>query len=321
MPKIGLLHTGTEESYTQEVAALISGLGAMGYWASKQPVPDGHGYTKIDIEPKWAKDNPDTLKEYADALANDAEVQVIVAGGGPQSAVAAMEKTVTNRKPVVFTTVADPVESRLVDDYARPGRNLTGMAGKTSELDPPRLLKLATVLRENSTDARKRVKVLRKKNRPKGREQYDRLADATLGTDLDLDPEDAGTVAETLALMKANAAAIHGRLVIADSFFYNNRKDVVQGAGRKAAIYQWREFVEIGGLMSFGPSIQEAYFTAGVYAGRILKGETPANIAVSVPTRFELAINVKTAADAGITIPRQLLDAADVKINGTIQRQ
>jgi putative tryptophan/tyrosine transport system substrate-binding protein len=317
MPKIGLLHTANEESYTQEVAALIGGLGAMGFWASNQPVPAG--YTKIDIEPKWAKDNPDRLKDYADELANDAAVQVIVAGGGPQSAVAAMDKTARNRKPVVFTTVADPVESGLVDAFARPGRNLTGMAGKTSELDLDRLRTLGEVLRANSTDARKSVKVLRKKNRPKGQEQYDRLSNATVGTDLDLDPEDAGVVAEMLELMKANAAATHGRLVLADSFFYNNRKDVVQAAGRKPAIYQWREFVEIGGLMSFGPSIREAYFTAGVYVGRILKGENPATMAVSVPTRFELAINVKTATDAGITIPQQLRDAADVKINGTIE--
>jgi len=319
MPKIGLLHTGTEKSYTQEVAALIGGLGAMGYWASEQPPPAGHGYTKIDMDRKWAKDNPDTLNQHADELANDADVRVIVAGGGPQSAVAAMAKTVTNRKPVVFTTVADPKESGLVDDYDRPGRNLTGMAGKTSELDANRLSMLGDVLRANSTDARKTVRVLRKKNRPKGREQYDRLTDAATGTDLDLDPEDAGIVTEMLELMKANTAAVHGRLVMADSFFYNNRKDVVQGAGQKPAIYQWREFVESGGLMSFGPSIREAYFTAGVYVGRILKGENPATMAISVPTRFELAINLKTATDARIRIPQHLLDEADVKINGTIE--
>jgi putative ABC transport system substrate-binding protein len=309
--KIGLLHTGKADSFTRQVAALKSGLGAMGYW-TEQSTPAG--YTQIEIVPKWNKDQSDAqLQELAEALAEDNEVKLIVAAGGPQSAEAAKEKTAVNHKSIVFTTVASPKDDyHFVNSYAQPGTNLTGTAGMTSERDCERLRLLHVVLRAttNKIDERIKIKVPKNKKRPKGDDQYARLVTCAQQSvpDADLDPDNVQSIAEILDHADLDAGVIHGRLVLADSLFNSNRMDVVNTYKNKPVIYQWREFVEIGGLMSYGPNIQEAYFTAGVYAGRILRGQSVANIPVAVPTRYELVINMKTwlALFGNVPIPDSL---------------
>jgi putative ABC transport system substrate-binding protein len=294
--KIGLLHTGKEASFTRHVAALKSGLGAMGYW-TEPSAPNG--YTQIEIVPQWNNDQSlQNLTDLAEVLAQDNDVKLIVAAGGPQSAQAAKDKTTLNHKPIVFTSVADPVDYQFVNSLAVPGTNLTGMAGMTSELDSARLERLYKVLRATTNKAgRIKIKVPKNKNRPKGNAQYGRLVQKANQDfpEVDLDPDDVGSIAEISAHL--DAGNIHGRLVLADSLFNSKREDVVPLYKNKAVIYQWREFVEIGGLMSYGPNIQEAYFTAGVYSGRILRKEDPANMAVAVPSSYECVINMKTWGD------------------------
>jgi putative ABC transport system substrate-binding protein len=323
--KIGFLHTGNEESFSQQLAALISGLGAMGYWAGDEGQRPAW-YSQVEIVPKWAKDDLDLLNAYADQLLEDDDVEIIVAAGGPESAVVARDKTAKEDKPrpIVFTTVADPIDSELVETLQEPGKNLTGMAGKTSETDVARLERLQRLLKAKHPALKtKKIRVLQRAegDRPNSDEQYMDLENYVIGKDLQLDKDPVHNITETIGALML-APSHHGRLVMADSLFNNTRKDVVDAAAKakQPAIYQWREFVEVGGLMSYGPSIQEAYFTAGVFVGRILKNEDPATMAVAVPTRYELVINRKTAKDLDILSAAQdLLNEADVVIDGTIE--
>ncbi|MET0923302.1 MAG: ABC transporter substrate-binding protein, partial [Xanthobacteraceae bacterium] len=234
-------------------------------------------------------------------------VGVIVAAGGPVSALAA--KKATDTIPIVFTTIADPVKSGLVASLNRPGGNATGMAGLTSELDVKRL----ELLLQIKPGARV-IGVLVNPNRPGVDTNSMELEAAAYKMGLRVIFQNGGpdhpvdAAFEKLAEQKIDAL-----VVTADPFFNFRRPQVVALAARHAipAIYQWREFVADGGLMSYGPSIGDAYHQAGVYAGRILKGAKPADLPVTQPTRFELVINQKTAKTLGLEVSALLQATAD----------
>jgi putative tryptophan/tyrosine transport system substrate-binding protein len=213
-------------------------------------------------------------------------VAVIVAAGGHVSALAARD--VTKEIPISFTTVTDPVKSGLVKSLNRPGGNATGTAGLTSELDPKRL----ELLHEMKPTAAV-VGVLINPNRPGLETQLPELRAAADRLKLKLEMQEAAgdrDINIEAAFQGFASQRVDALLVTADPMFNNRRAQVLALAAKHSlpAIYQWREFVTGGGLMSYGPSITEAYRQAGINAGRILKGAKPADIPVVQPTRFQL---------------------------------
>jgi putative ABC transport system substrate-binding protein len=312
MRTIGLLHSGTQDSFTEEVKELISGLGDENYWAGEADLPDG--YEPVSIIPVWANDCIETLKNGADTFAKDNNIEVIVAAGGPIPALEAKAATDLNKKPVVFTTVVDPVRLDLVKTLANPCTNLTGMAGKTSETDVGRLIILNQLLPQAQT-----IGVAIKEERPLRKEQFEILEDAAGAMGVHL--EQWVTPSIPLKGVKALSESFGNQfknienfalLVTADAWFNNNRASIVQlcDCFNLPAIYQWHEFADIGGLISYGPSIGQAYHSAGVYVGRILRGEPVGNIPVSEPIGKELVINLRTAKKLNIPVPDKLKQRA-----------
>ena len=251
----------------------------------------------VKIEFSGADDHYDRLPGLAAEFVRN-KVAVIVAAGGPVSALAA--RRATDSVPIVFTTISDPVKSGLVDGISRPGGNVTGIAGLTSELDPKRL-ELLHQFRPSTGPIGVLVNPMRPGVEANSREMQAAAQavgrQAVLqngGTDHPLD----------LAFEKLAQQQITSLVVTADPFFNYRRAEVVASAARLKvpAIYQWREFVEDGGLMSYGPGIDEAYYQSGLYAGRIIKGEKPAELPVVQPAKFDLVVNRKTARTLGIEI-------------------
>jgi putative tryptophan/tyrosine transport system substrate-binding protein len=290
---VGFLTSGSASSlHKLWVAAFHRGLGESGY-------VDGQNVT---IEFRAADDQYDRLDAFAAEFVRN-RVAVIVAAGGPVSALAA--KRATNTIPIVFTTIADPVKSGLVDGLSRPGGNATGTAGLTSELDAKRL----ELLYQTKPTARV-FGALVNPDRPGVEANSKELHAAAQTIGVKLIIENAGPKhALDPAFERLAKQRIDALVVTADPFFNFRRAQVIALAARHAmpAIYQWREFVADGGLMSYGPSLADAYRQAGVYAGRILKGEKPADLPVMQPTKFELVINQKTARTLGVEIPALVL--------------
>jgi putative ABC transport system substrate-binding protein len=293
--KIGLLHSGKKDMFTEPVNTLKSFLPA-----------------DVVLVEEYAEDDIGTLEDNADDLVAAADILLILAAGGPQSAIAAMNATamepdVTRRKPVVFTTVYDPVFSGLVDSIYVPGRNLTGMAGQTSELDPERLAILKDFLSQVKSSTNK-VGVLINPDRANHHRQFQTLAAKASGLGLQPIPRRTNNRARGIkgAFNHFKRQNVLGAVVTADSFFNNNRDEVIAAAAQAGVptIYQWREFAKAGGLISYGPSILDAYGQAGKFAKRILdNNESPSTMACSTPSTYELVVNKTTATSLGLTVP------------------
>lgn len=264
----------------------------------------------VVIEYRAADDQYDRLPALAAELVNR-RVGVIVAAGGPVSALAA--RRATDTVPIVFTTIADPVRSGLVQSLNRPGGNATGTAGLTSELDVKRLELILQI-----KPLAKLVGVLINPKRPGVEANSQELEAAAYKLGRQLVFQNGGADHPLDEAFQALAARkVEALVVTADPFFNFRRSQVVALAARYAipAIYQWREFVADGGLMSYGPSIGDAYHQAGVYAGRILRGAKPADLPVLQPTRFELFINQSTATSLGLEVSPVLHATADAVTN------
>jgi putative ABC transport system substrate-binding protein len=295
-PLIAFIHSGSPEPSAGAKAAFLEGLRSQGYVEGQN----------LRIEYRWADDQYDRLPPFFAEMVR-LRVSLIAATGGPVSAIAA--RSATSTIPIVFTAVADPVRSGLVESLRRPGANITGTAGLTTELDPKRL----DFLRELLPDLR-RVGALINPNRPNIDAQVRELLEVGRGSGIEIVVLRAGS-GEALKVVAAQAKAqqVGALLVTADPFFVSQRDAVIKLADEVAlpAIYQWREFTQAGGLMSCGASRAEAYLEAGVYAGRILRGERPENLPVLQPARFELVVNLRAAKALGIEFPPTILTQAD----------
>jgi ABC-type uncharacterized transport system substrate-binding protein len=293
--KVGFLHNRTKASFQLHYAAFVSRL------------HDSVEENDVIIIEKWAGDHlKKTLEEHAEDLVKQG-VDVMVAAGGPQTALAA--KKATKKIPIVFTPVTDPVGLKLVDSLDRHKGNLTGIAGMTSELDVARLQLLRELL---GGDKSATIGVLTNKNRPRVKEHLQTLGAAASEIDVNLEPMIVENFAEIATAFKSfKGEEPDAFLVTADSLFNDLRKKVVALPKKKPAIYQWREFAEAGGLMSFGPNIIEAYEKVGKYVGHILNGDKPGDLPVLLPDRFELVINLKVALANRIAIPASLLSRAE----------
>jgi putative tryptophan/tyrosine transport system substrate-binding protein len=307
--KIGFLHTGTKASFQEHYAAFVHRL-------DEFVEPD-----EIEIVERWAGDDPSkSLEQHAKALANE-NIDVLVSAGGPPAAKAAKKATARNKVPVIFTSVTDPVGLGLVQSLDNPRGNLTGIAGMTSELDVPRLEILCELLAGRKK--KPTIGVLNNAYRPGLDGQYKKLEAAAreLGAKLvRLDVADLAGIQSAFASIK-KAKPVDAILVTADSLFNNLRHDVVKFAGSIPAIYQWREFAEIGGLMSFGSNIIDAYEQAAEYVGHILDGDAPSDLPVSLPDRYELVINLRVAHKNDVTMPASLLCNADFVRNRLRRRR
>jgi putative ABC transport system substrate-binding protein len=293
MPTVGFLHSGSRANFGEAFEAFIKNL------------PSG-----AIVKDEYADDDGAKLDLLARKLVSDASAEVVVAAGGPQPA--RVLQRLTSTKPIVFTTVADPVLNKFVESLERPGFNMTGMAGQTSELDAERLGRLLEFATAKVTTNDK-IGVLVRKGRDFADHHFKKVEDRARGANLkqNLLKIEIETIDELeSAFQTFEQEAVKGVVVTADAFFNNNRKKVVQLAAAKGipAIYQWKEFVVEGGLCSYGPDILEAYEMAGKYVTDILAGKKPADMACSKPTKFEFWISNEAARKLGIEIPSTILE-------------
>ena len=296
LPVIGLLSSRSPGEAIASVAALRAGLAKGGYVEGQN----------VAIEYRWAEGHYDRLPALAVELTRR-QVAVIVAMGGEPSALAA--KAATKSIPIVFNSGGDPVEAGLVASLNRPGGNATGVSMLFVELGPkqleilneliPKLAVIAVLVNPTFVSAEKEAKDALGAGRALGKEVHIVTASSE------------GDIATAFGdVVKHRAGAL---MVAPDPFLFDSREHLVAMAARHAipAMYFAREFSEAGGLISYGTSVSDVYQQVGAYAGRILKGENPADLPVVQPTKFELVINMKTARALGLTVPNTLLVAAD----------
>jgi putative ABC transport system substrate-binding protein len=298
LPVIGFLNSASPDWNPRSLAAFHKGLGESGFVEGRN----------VAIAYRWAYNDDDRLPELAADLVRR-QVDVIVAPGSSQTVLAA--KAATTTIPIVFQTGADPVALGLVDSLNRPGGNLTGVGSMNVELDGKRLgllhellpaaARFAAVLNPNSPTGVKEAQI--------GQVQ---TAAAAIGGRAEVFY--ASTVAELDAVFASLAPARPDALQFAtNSLLFSARSELATATMRQGipAIYWDRALVEAGGLMSYGTDSADQFRQTGIYAGRILKGEKPAELPIMRATKFELVINLKTALALGLSVPPMLLALAD----------
>ena len=296
MPVIGYLSGVSRNESEDRLAAFRRGLAQAGFSEGRNVV----------IEFRWADGDYGRLAAMADELVRR-PVSLLVATGGPRAAQAA--KAATSTLPIVFTLGGDPVKLGVVQSLNRPGGNATGVSFLTADLMPKRFELLRELLPSS-----KLVAVMVNPNTPSAEDQITGAEAAARASGARLQIARAASVAEIDAAFAALAKSRPDALLIGtDALFGTRHKQFIALAARHAlpAVYEQRNAVVDGGLMSYGPSITEAYVQTGVYAGKILAGARPADLPVEQPTKFELVINLKTARALGLTIPQSLLLRAD----------
>jgi putative ABC transport system substrate-binding protein len=296
MLAVGFLSPGSPEPSSFLLEAFREGLKQVSYIEGKD----------VTIEYRWARGHYSELPALAADLVSRG-VAAIAATGGTISAQAA--KAATSTIPVVFNVGDDPIKSGLVASFNRPGGNITGVNTMSPALETKRL----GLLRELVTSPGVVAVLLNIANPDVGPQRQDIHAAAiAVGQELSFfyasNESDLEAAFEALVRQRADAL-----LVGNDVFFTNQRQQIVALAARHAvpAMYAFRQFAESGGLMSYSTNLVEVYRQIGVYVGRVLKGENPANLPVVQPTKFELVINLKTAKALGLTVPPTLLARAD----------
>jgi putative ABC transport system substrate-binding protein len=295
-PLIALVHAATAAANAQHVTALSQGLKDTGYTVGENAMVEYH----------WAEGKYDRLPAVMGDLVRR-RVAVIVAGGGIDPAAAA--KAATKTIPIVFLSGVDPVRVGLVASLNRAGGNVTGVSFFNTALTAKRLelahelLPAATVIayivNPNNSDVEQHTKDMQAAARKLGLDLH--VLNATTAREID-------DSFERIAALRAQAL-----MVAADPFLGSQRAHSTALAARLAipVIGDTREYISLGGIMTYGTSLVDAYVQAGVYVGRILKGEKPADLPVTQPTKFELSINLKAAKALGITVPPTLLARAD----------
>jgi putative ABC transport system substrate-binding protein len=296
MPVIGFINADSPKGHAPEVSAFLKGLGEAGY-------VDGHN---VAIEYRWAEGQNDRLPAMANDLVRR-KVAVIVATSTP-AAIAA--KAATTTIPVVFETGSDPIQLGLVASLSRPGGNVTGVTQSNAEIAPKRLELLHELLPTARTMALLVNPAEPAIAEPTAKEVL--AAARTLG--LELHVLNASSEADFEGVFaKLSQLRAGGLVIVAGPFFTGHREQLGALTLRHAvpAIFQNRAFTAAGGLVSYGSDITDAYRLTGIYTGRILKGDKPADLPVQQATKVELYINLKTAKALGISIPLPLSGRAN----------
>jgi putative ABC transport system substrate-binding protein len=297
VPVIGFLHSASHATSASFVAGLERGLKEEGGFVIGQ---------NASIEYRWAEGAYERLPALAAELVRR-PVSVMVAGGGPPSALAA--KAATSTIPVVFTSGTDPVKLGIVESLSRPTKNLTGVVFFNSALSAKRL----QLLRELAPRIRS-VGLLANPGNVEAEPEINDAREAASALGLQLQVLPARSERDIDAVFAtAEARRITGLVTASDPFLGSRWHQVATLAARHAipAISYRRDFAEAGGLVSYATSIPEAYRQVGIYVARILKGAKPAELPVVQPTKFELVINLKAAKALGLTVPPTLLVSAD----------
>jgi putative ABC transport system substrate-binding protein len=285
LPVIGFLNGTSPEGYGRFLLAFRQGLSETGYVEGRN----------VLFEYRWAEGHYDRLPTLVADLIS--------------SRVTVIAKTATTTIPIVFTTSSDPVDLGLVASLSRPGGNVTGVVTLNVELASKRLEQLHELVPSTSV-----IALLINPTNPNVKNELNDLQGSahTIGHQLlvlEARTEDEIDMAFA-SFVQQQARAL---LVNTDAFFFSKRNQLIALAKRYAvpAIFDRREFAELGGLMSYGGSVTDVYRLAGIYTGRIIKGEKPADLPVQQSTKVELVINLKTAKALGLTFPISLLGRAD----------
>ncbi len=299
MPVIGYLCPESPGPFASRISAFREGLAEAGYF-------EGHN---VAIEFRWAEGQYNRLPGLATELANR-RVAVIAAPGGAPVALAA--KTATSTTPIVFEMGGDPVALGVVASMSRPGANVTGVSSLNVELAPKRL----EILHELVPTAVEFAVIINPTS-PTANSQLKNLQPAAAGLGLKLHVLRAGTEQEfDTAFRTLPQLQVGGLVFTSDPFFANRSQQLAAlAAGHGVpAIHQSRDFAIAGGLTSYGGNFTLSHRLAGVYTGRVIKGEKPSDLPVQQVTSIELFINVKAANALGVTVPPPLLGRADVVI-------
>jgi putative ABC transport system substrate-binding protein len=296
IPFVGFLSSRSPGESEDVVAAFRQGLAQSGFVAGQN----------VAIEYRWAEGRYERLPQLAAELVN-MRVAVILAAGGPPSALAA--KNATTAIPIVFSAADDPIGLGLVLSLSHPGGNITGMSVFNATLSSKRL-----ALLHEFVPAAHTIAYLTNPTNPSTRLEVEAVQEAARAGAIEVKVFNASNDQEIEAAF-ANLSAEHiGAVMVAGEPFFDSRRTFIVGLAAKHAIpasYSWRQNVAIGGLLSYGTSIIDSYRDAGTYCGRILKGEKPADLPVMQPIKFALTINLKTAKSLGLSVPPALLTGAD----------
>jgi putative tryptophan/tyrosine transport system substrate-binding protein len=295
-PVIGFLGTASANGYDAFLASFRDGLKAAGF-------VEGRDAT---IEYRWAEGHIDRLPALAADLVSR-RVAVIVASGGDAPGLAA--KQATDQIPIIFMSGGEPVKAGLVKSLNRPGGNITGVNFIVSELIPKRLEVLHELAPKGVT-----VGALVNPSYPDVELQRRELREAAAARALQIRIASAGIEQDfdqAIASLKQQGSDM--LLIANDPFFQGYRDLIVRLAARYMlpASFPGREFVEAGGLCSYGPDLVEVYRLGGSYVGKVLSGAKPADLPVQLPTKFDFAVNLKTAKALGLSVPQTLLATAD----------
>jgi putative ABC transport system substrate-binding protein len=295
LPVIGFMSSRSPEDSAHLVAAFRQGLAENGFV---------EGQT-VAIEFRWAHGDYDRLPTLAAELVSR-KVAVLVGVGGDVSAIVATKATRTI--PVVFGMGGDPVKTGLVASFNRPGGNVTGYTLRTSEMESKRLGLMRDLVPVVSL-----IGILVNPQFPPTVQELADLEPAAKGVNQQLFVARADNDAELDTALASFVQQRVGAFLVTAAPFFDTRMGRIVGfaaQNRLPAMYQFREYAVAGGLISYGPNIVESYRNGGVYVGRILKGEKPADLPVLQPTKFDFVINLKTAKALGLTVPPTFLAEA-----------
>jgi putative ABC transport system substrate-binding protein len=295
IPRIGIL-TGASVSATPLFEAFRRGLKDLGYEEGRS----------IDLDFRFAKGQFDRFPALAAELVK-LNVDVIVTDGGNTAPSAA--RNATRSIPIVMAVSGDPVKGGLIESFARPGGNVTGLTLLATELSGKRV----ELFKEAVLQTR-RLAVLRNRANLTSDDYYReaQMAAQTVGVKTQLvDVQNPADLGPSLKSLLPNLP--HGLMSLPDAMLWNNRRPIIDFSNKQRlpTIFPEREFTDDGGLMSYGPNVADNFYRAATYVDRILKGAKPADLPVEQPTKFEFFINLKTAKQIGLTIPPNVLVRAD----------
>ena len=300
IPIVGLLGLTSPVAFAEEVAAFQRGLNELGYIEGRN----------VTIDYRWAHGHFDQLPALAADLVQR-PLSVLAATGTPASALAA--KAATNTIPIVFTSGADPVQLGIVPNFNRPGGNVTGVYFLTAALEPKRLELLCELVPKATV-----IAAIVDPNSPDTKLQMRELPAAANALDRRIEIFNVDSEKEIeVVFAEVTKQGIEAVLVTSSPPYLPWREQFVGSAARHAVptIYFSREFPQAGGLMSYGASVIDAYRQAGVYTGRILKGEKPSDLPIQQSVKVDLMLNMRTAKALGLIIPIPLLGRVDEVID------
>jgi putative ABC transport system substrate-binding protein len=296
MPSIGFLNAASPQGYARPLAAFVKGLNESGY-------VEGHN---VAIEYRWSEGQIDLLQAMAAELVTR-QVSVIAA---TTTAAALAAKRATTSIPIVFETSSDPIQLGLVTSLNRPGGNVTGVTQSNVETAPKRLELLHELLPSTTVIAL----LVNPANPSISDPQVSGVLSAARTLKREVRVLNASNKSEFDEVFpRLHQLGVGGLVIGTDPFFTSLSEQLAALAIQHAmpAVYSWREFVAAGGLLSYGAAVTDAYYLAGQYAGRILKGDKPADLPVQQSTKVELYINLRTAKVLGINLSAPLLGRAD----------